>query len=423
MKVVNRIAVDLTRSNYVSRVEAIQGDGGTRCVEVTLLSNGKAWTPPAGVEAAVAYKQPSGAKGLYNKLADGSAALAIDGNVVTIILTPQMLEEGGKVYASVVFNDAALNQLTTFPFWVVVAENQFAGAQKSEDYIRLQWLEEKLEECLGRYEGDFIPGPQGEPGPQGPQGPQGEKGDTGPQGPQGEKGDTGAPGPQGPRGEKGDTGAQGPQGEKGDTGAQGPRGEKGEKGDPGEKGADGVMTFADLTQEQKDSLKGDTGPQGPKGEKGDTGAQGPQGEKGDTGVQGPQGEKGDIGPQGPKGEKGDAGSVASVCGVAPDVDGNVALTASDFGAGTKRIPASLPAVGWINNTAPYIQIVPLDGLAEGKYVSVHPVYGGVNIETDLAMQEAAAYVSYAERDGSNVTFTCLKEKPTVDINVVLEVYV
>ena len=46
-----------------------------------------------------------------------------------------------------------------------------------------------------------LNGPQGKPGPQGPQGPQGEKGDTGPQGPQGEKGDTG---PQGPKGDTGE---------------------------------------------------------------------------------------------------------------------------------------------------------------------------------------------------------------------------
>lgn len=41
MKAVKKIAVNLTRLNIASRVEAIQGDGGTRCMEVTLLSNGK----------------------------------------------------------------------------------------------------------------------------------------------------------------------------------------------------------------------------------------------------------------------------------------------------------------------------------------------------------------------------------------------
>ena len=224
----------------------------------------------------------------------------------------------------------------------------------------------------------------------GPKGDQGEKGDTGAQGPQGEKGDTG---PQGPQGEKGDTGLQGPQGEKGDTGAQGPQGEK-----------------------------GDTGAQGPQGEKGDTGPQGPQGEKGDTGPQGPQGEKGDTGAQGPQGEKGDAGSVASVCGISPNSDGNVALTAADVGADTKSVSISLPASGWTGDSAPFTQTVSVEGLVDGKRVMVLPAYGD-DADNNLAMKEACGCVSYAKRDGQNVTITCLEDKPSANINVIMEVYV
>lgn len=85
----------------------------------------------------------------------------------------------------------------------------------------------------------------------------------------------GAKGDQGEKGEKGDPGVAGP---KGDTGAPGLRGLKGDKGDQGEvgpqgpAGKDGTVTFADLTEEQKNSLKGETGPQGPKGDPGKDGA-------------------------------------------------------------------------------------------------------------------------------------------------------
>lgn len=107
-------------------------------------------------------------------------------------------------------------------------------------------------------------------------------------------------------------------GEKGDPGPQGPRGPQGIQGPvgpQGPKGADGTMTFADLTQEQKDSLKGDVGPAGPQGE---TGAAftydmftpeqlaalvGPQGPQGEVGPEGP------VGPQGPVGPKGADGAV------------------------------------------------------------------------------------------------------------------
>lgn len=229
MQVTTKITVDLTRPNMGQRVNAVQGDGNTRSVEITLLSGGVAWTPPDGVEAAVAYYQISGMKGLYNKLADGTAAISIIGNVATVILAPQMLTASGTVRASLVFNDAQLNQLTTFPFTVSVASSPAAGAQKTEDYIRLQWLEDKLDEYLrkvadsGAFDG--APGPQGETGPQGPRGLQGPKGDQGDAGPSGPKGD---------KGDKGDTGDTGPQG------IPGPAGEPGRDGADGKDGAPGV---------------------------------------------------------------------------------------------------------------------------------------------------------------------------------------
>ena len=148
MQVTTKITVDLTRQNVGQRVNAVQGDGNTRLVEITLLSGGAPWTPPDGVEAAIAYMQPGGTKGLYNKLADGTPAISMAGNVATIVLAPQMLAVSGTVQASIVFNDQQLNRLTTFPFSVCVASNPSAGAQKVEDYIRLQWLEDKLEEYL-----------------------------------------------------------------------------------------------------------------------------------------------------------------------------------------------------------------------------------------------------------------------------------
>ena len=126
----------------------------------------------------------------------------------------------------------------------------------------------------------------------------------------GNKGDKGDPGLQGPKGDKGDTGLQGPKGDKGDTGAQGPQGIQGEQGPKGDKGADGTMTFADLTEEQKESLRGPQGiqgEQGPKGDKGDPGLQGPQGIQGERGAKGDKGDKGDTGAQGIQGIQGEQG--------------------------------------------------------------------------------------------------------------------
>ncbi len=223
-------------------------------------------------------------------------------------------------------------------------------------------------------------GPQGPAGPQGPQGEQGPQGPAGPQGATGPQGSAGATGPQGPQGAAGQNGvsptvtttttatgtfvvvsdangihqffvangadgAQGPQGLQGPAGPQGPQGEQGVQGPAG---ADGTMTFADLTQEQRESLRGpqgvqgEQGPVGPQGEQGvsptvaiqalangnrviitsatsiDTftvlngaagvqGPQGPAGQDGAVGPQGPQGLQGETGPQGEQGPQGPAG--------------------------------------------------------------------------------------------------------------------
>lgn len=204
MQVTTKITVDMTRPNIGARVNAVQGDGNTRYAEITLLSGGTGWEPPAGVEAAVAYRQPDGHKGLYNRLADDSPAIAIRENRAVVILAPQMMTVPGTVQASLVFNDARLNRLSTFPFTVSVASNPAAGAQKTEDYIRLQWLEDKLDAYLKqvRESGAFI-------GPTGPQGPQGETGPQGIPGPAGEPGRDGADGKDGAPGADGYTPVKG----------------------------------------------------------------------------------------------------------------------------------------------------------------------------------------------------------------------
>ena len=153
MKVTAKIKLDLRSQNYGSSVCAVQGDGGSRCVEAALLDGGKPWNVPAGVTAAVAYKKPDFTKGLYDKLADDTPAVTVSGSTVTVILAKQMLTVPGSVQACIVFNNAALDQLTTFPFTVAVAANPVIGAEPSDDYIRLQWLEEKLDEYLEKFAG------------------------------------------------------------------------------------------------------------------------------------------------------------------------------------------------------------------------------------------------------------------------------
>lgn len=75
--------------------------------------------------------------------------------------------------------------------------------------------------------------------------------------------------------------------------------------------------------------------------------------------------------------------------------------------------------GW-GEIAPYTQSVTVFGLADKRKHIVTAKPTGTN-EQRLAMLEACACVSFAERDGQKLTFTCLEEKPDVDIHATVEV--
>ena len=153
-----------------------------------------------------------------------------------------------------------------------------------------------------------------------------------------------------------------------------------------------------------------------------------------------------------------SGAVSTVAGVSPDATGDVTLTAADVGAlavsggdmtgainmngqpisglndptedtqaankgyvDTTEVSATLPAAGWVGS-GPYTQTIAVQGLTYGRRCMVYPAYG-VNVDTNRAMLEACACLSYSKREGQNITFTCLEDKPAVDINVIVEVYV
>jgi hypothetical protein len=159
------------------------------------------------------------------------------------------------------------------------------------------------------------------------------------------------------------------------------------------------------------------------------------------------------------------GAVSKVCNIAPNSSGNVELEAENVGAlpstgglmtghivmnsnqvkmlgapsdnadaanksyvdtalnsvKTVSVSATLTVAGW-SASAPYTQSVTVSGLTDTKRAMAYPVYGS-NTATNLALKEACGMVSFASRSGSTLTFTCLEDKPTVDIPITVEVYV
>ncbi len=148
MEIIKQINLDMDRMNVSAKVSAVQNDGNTRKIVAKLRSGDKPWKVPAGVEVYVTYITPSKKRGIFDKLADGSPAVEVNSSMVTLTLPRQMLAEPGSLEVSIVFNDVQLNQLSVFPFRLFVEKNPVEGAKPSEDYIRLQWLEDKLDEYL-----------------------------------------------------------------------------------------------------------------------------------------------------------------------------------------------------------------------------------------------------------------------------------
>ena len=76
----------------------------------------------------------------------------------------------------------------------------------------------------------------------------------------------------------------------------------------------------------------------------------------------------------------------------------------------------------MGDAAPYAQSVEVAGFGEGKHLRLFPAFG-VNLDTNLAMKDACGFVSFAVIDGTTLTVTCLEEKPDMDIDIEMEIYV
>lgn len=135
MEIRQPLTIDLARTLPMLPIAAVQGDGNTRVLEITLLENGAPWQIPEAAVVDVAFRKSDGTRGIYSKLPDGTNATSRGGNVLSATLAPQMLTCPGAVLATVVFRADNGKTLAAFPFTVKVEASPAAGAQVSEDYF------------------------------------------------------------------------------------------------------------------------------------------------------------------------------------------------------------------------------------------------------------------------------------------------
>lgn len=137
MNIQNAITIDLTRPGISHRTYAVEGDRGTRTVQLLLRQGAGEWTVPDGVAASVVYSKSDGTRGWYDTLPDGTPACTVDGSAITVTLVPQIMAVSGIVVAAVILRDQDKNQLSTFDFLVDVRSSP-ADDAVSENYYNLQ---------------------------------------------------------------------------------------------------------------------------------------------------------------------------------------------------------------------------------------------------------------------------------------------
>lgn len=92
-------------------------------------------------------------------------------------------------------------------------------------------------------------------------------------------------------------------------------------------------------------------------------------------------------------------------------------------AKTKRVSITLSAGAWVEDAAAgFIQTVMVEGLTDEKKTKAYPAWPETLAEK-LTLSEETAKVKACTRSGSSMTFECWEEMPTLDIPVVVEVYV
>lgn len=156
MLVTHKFKMELNRRGTMPVIEAVQGDENVRVVEITLTSNYQPWPVPKDASALVRFRKSDGTGGIYDTLEDGSAAITVAGNVLTVKLAGQVLTAPGLVAAQVELNKED-QTLSTFAFGILVQADPSIGAMASKDYYNLsQYVSKEIAEKLSEL--DFSSG-------------------------------------------------------------------------------------------------------------------------------------------------------------------------------------------------------------------------------------------------------------------------
>lgn len=151
MNVISKINVDLQNNGSVSTVSVMQRDRYARILEMTLLSGGEVWNVPENASAVICYRKADGKGGEYDTLPDGTTAWTAEGNVLRVILAPQVVTTAGPVQLSVTILEGK-EQISTFGILLDVQAAVGGGVESSEEYAYVTgWLPAPSKAKVGQF--------------------------------------------------------------------------------------------------------------------------------------------------------------------------------------------------------------------------------------------------------------------------------
>ncbi len=139
MNITSKINMDLYHSGEIPVVHAVQRDKHSRSLELSLFANGESWTIPETAAVLVCYSKPDGKGGEYDTLPDGTKAWSASGNVLTVVLAPQVLTVAGAVNLSVTLLDGR-EQISSFLILLDVQGVPGGDRETSEEYSHITGL-------------------------------------------------------------------------------------------------------------------------------------------------------------------------------------------------------------------------------------------------------------------------------------------
>lgn len=131
MEILHKIKMDLVRQGISPRIPVVQGDAYSRKLVISLFADKKPWRVPQDASIVIRYLKPDRTSGAYDTLADGTPAVSVSGNNVSILVAPEALNLSGLVSLMVTILQGE-RRLSTFAMDLAVQSDCVSGMEDQE---------------------------------------------------------------------------------------------------------------------------------------------------------------------------------------------------------------------------------------------------------------------------------------------------